>query len=750
MFEIDPEREKREIIRRYRDVLQALPANTTLKEKRLIRKAFNLAVDAHKNVRRKNGDPYIYHPLEVARIAAEEIGLGVTAVICALLHDVVEESDYTLDYIEQIFSSTVRYIVDGLTKIEDLPEAETPSLQAENFRKVIISLSQDIRVILVKLADRLHNMRTLDAMVPKTQMKIAAETRFIYAPLALRLGLYRIKSELEDLSLKYIEPEVYQTITKKLEETKAGRERFIQEFVLPVKESLGRQGIRYEISGREKSVHSIWAKMKEKEIPFEEVYDVFAIRIVIDSESDEEKVDCWRVYSIVTDHYRPQQNRLRDWISTPKANGYESLHITVMSKAGQWVEVQIRTRRMDDIAERGYAAHWKYKENGNSDKLTTLDRYLLRIRDLLKTSEPNALTFLDDFKLNLFSDEIFVYTPKGELRTLPVNSSTLDFAYAIHSEIGNQCIAAKVNYKLVPLHHKLTTGDQVEIITSKKQKPREEWLKWVVTARAKLQIKESLREDRKQFSTQGKEMLEAYFRTLNIEFTKYNINKFMEYVGINSTIDLFYLVARGDITQKDVRNCCVDHHKPGIFDILTRPFAKSRSVDPKPLGKLIAEKIKSTPEALLLGDDFSSVNYTISKCCNPIPGDDVVGFITPPGSISIHRTNCQEAVQMSSKFGNKIVKTKWKSSEAITFLAGLKISGIDRPGLLLDIVNVISGKHKINIKSFILDSSGEFWQTTLMVYVQDTNMLKLVSDDLKKLDAVRTVSRIDRLSESNN
>lgn len=748
MFDIDPEHEKKEILKRYRSVLEALPPETVLKDKKLIRKAFNVAQDAHKNTRRKNGDPYLYHPLEVARIAAEEIGLGTTGVVCALLHDVVEDSDYTLEDIEQHFGTQVKYIIDGLTKIEEIPEVVSPSMQAENFRKVILSLSEDVRVILIKLADRLHNMRTLEAMIPEKQVKIASETIYLYAPLALRLGLYRIKSELEDLSIKYIEPAVYESITQKLQETKFNRDVFIQEFILPIKESLGRQGIKYEITGREKSIHSIWSKMKEKEIPFEEVFDVFAIRIVIDTVPENEKADCWRVYSIVTDHYRPQQNRLRDWISTPKANGYESLHTTVMSQKGQWVEVQIRTRRMDEIAERGYAAHWKYKENGGNGKPSTLDQYLFRIRELIQSSDPNALAFIDDFKLNLFSDEIHVFTPKGELRTLPTNSSTLDFAYAIHSEIGNTCIAAKVNHKLVPLNHKLRSGDQVEIITSKKQKPRTEWLDWVVTARAKLYIKEMLREDRKLYSAEGKEKLESIFKALDIEFTKHNIGKFMEYSNIGSTIDLYYKVAKGEITQSDVKDCCLEHKKPGLLSFISRPFAKSRSSEPKPLGSLIAEKVKSMPEALLLGKDVSTISYTISNCCNPIPGDDVIGFLGSDGKISIHRTNCNQAVQMSSKFGNRIVKSKWKSSEKISFLAGIKISGIDRPGLLLDVVNAISGKHKINIKSFILDSSGDFWQANIMLYVHDAAMLKAVSDELKNVSDVKTVTRIDRISES--
>ncbi|MDP2422780.1 MAG: RelA/SpoT family protein [Bacteroidales bacterium] len=749
MYVVDLKVEKHEILKRYRDVLQALLPSVSVKEKHDIRKAFNLALAAHSNARRKTGEPYVYHPLEVARIVAGEIGLGPVATICALLHDVVEDTEFTLEYIEQQFGPKVASIIDGLTKIDDIPDINIPSLQAENFRKVIVSLSDDVRVILIKLADRLHNMRTLDSMVLEKQIKIASETAFLYAPLALRLGLYAIKSELEDLSLKYTEPEVYKSIARKLHETKAGRQKFINEFVIPIKESLGRHEVIYAMEGREKSISSIWSKMKEKEIPFEEVYDVFAVRIIIDSLPEIEKVDCWRAYSIVTDHYRPQQKRLRDWISTPKANGYESLHTTVMSHTGQWVEVQIRTRRMNEIAERGYAAHWKYKDknNGSDTGLTPLDRYLMRISDLLQSPDSNALAFLDDFKLNLFSDEIFVFTPKGELRTLPAKSTAMDFAYAIHTEIGNSCIAAKVNHRLVPLNHQLRSGDQVEIITSKKQKPQEIWMTWVVTARARLQIKNAIKEERRKYRTEGKEKLMLYFKNLDVEFSRHNRNSFMEFKSISSPTDLYYYVARGDITMKDVKTCCQDQHKSGWLGFITRSFSKSKSNDIKPLSMLLAEKIKSTPEALLLGDDNSTVRYSYSKCCNPIPGDDIVGFLLPDLTINIHRTNCNEAIQLSSKFGNRIVKTKWKTSEPISVLAGVKISAIDRPGLLFDIVGHISGKHKINIKSFTLDTSGQYSQASVMLYVHDTSGLSKVMEDLRKIKDVKKVTRIERITE---
>lgn len=742
------EAERKEIIKRYRYLIRAVRPLSEADRKQL-RKALNLAIDAHKNTRRKNGDPYIYHPLEVARIAAEEIGLGITSVICALLHDVVEDSDYKLDYIETHFGKKVAVIIDGLTKIEEMPEAHNPSKQAENFRKVIFTLSEDVRVILLKLADRLHNMRTIDALPPNKQMKFAAETLYLYAPLALRLGLYAIKSELEDHSMHITEPEVYNTLSRKLNQNKADREKFTSDFIKPIIESLNKQKIVYEIQAREKSIHSIWTKMNEKGVSFDGIYDLFAIRIIIESEPPNEKIDCWRVYAIVTDHYRPQPDRLRDWIATPKANGYESLHTTVMSRTGQWVEIQIRSRRMDEIAEKGYAAHWKYKDknNGNGGDLTALDKYLIRIRDLLKTSESDSILFLDDFKLNLFIDEIFVYTPKGDERTLPKKSTALDFAYAIHTDIGNTCIAAKVNHRLVPLHHELKNGDQIEIITSKKQNPRDEWLKWVVTARAKLQIKEALREQKKEFVPEGKNKLQEYFKNLGVEMSRNNLARLSEFCKYLSPIDMYYAVAKGEITQRDIKSCFAEVSRSSLLDSILKPFSRSRTHDHKNLATMIREKVKSSPEALLLGDDISTVNYNLSTCCNPIPGDDVIGFLEPDRLITIHRTSCIEAIQLSSRFGDRIVKTKWKPSENISFLTGIKISGIDRQGLLLEIFKLTSEKHKANVKSFLLDSSGEFWQASLMIYVHGTDELNHIIRDLGKISDIKRVIRIDRMAE---
>jgi len=745
MFQTNPEHENKIIRNLYRKILKSLAHPPDREELAFLRRAFYFARDAHSKTRRKNGDPYIYHPLEVALICTEEIGLGVSSVASAFLHDVVEDTDFTVEQIGEHFGEKVQYIVDGLTKIKDIPEIESPSEQAETFRKLIISLSTDVRVILLKLADRLHNMRTLEFMIPEKQKKIASETMFLYAPLAHRLGLYRIKSDLEDLALKYLEPEVHASISEKLKITETDREEFILEFMRPIKESLEREGLAYEISSREKSIRSIWTKMKEKDVSLEEIFDLFAVRIILDTPLREERHTCWKAYSVVTEIYRPRHDRLRDWISTPKANGYESLHTTVMSFTGQWVEVQIRTQRMHEIAEKGYAAHWKYKNDDNGDQgLTSLDRYLIRIRDLLQNPESDALSFLDDFKLNLFTDEIFVYTPKGELRTLPVNASVLDFAYAIHTEIGRYCMAGKVNHRLSPPRHKLSSGDQIEIITSKNVKPSEEWLDWVVTARAKMQIRDALREDKRSYGEKGKKTLESFFKNLNLDFSRANVSKFMEFNGVRSPVDLYYLVATGKITQNEVKACCLEHQKANWFDRLN-PFSKSKPHEPKSLRAEINEKIKSKPEAFLIGGDLETIKFNISGCCSPIQGDDVVGFINLTGNIDIHRTSCEQATQLSATYGNRIVKTKWRSSDAIAFLAGLKIVGLDRPGLLLEIVNLMYEKYKINIKSFMLDSSGQVWQANMMIYVSDTTMLQAVSNDLKKIKDIRSVSRIDRL-----
>lgn len=750
MYTATQEEEKREILNRYRYLLAVMkPDGEKPRDFSKIRKAFKLASDAHKDMRRKTGEPYIYHPLEVATICVKEIGLGETSVICALLHDVVEDTDYTLEDIRVLFGDRVAHIIDGLTKIEEIFDQKSMSIQAENFRKILLTLAEDVRVILIKLSDRLHNMRTLASMKPEKQLKIASETTYLYAPLAHRLGLYAIKSELEDLAFKYTDPEAYALIQKKVDASASDREQLFQEFIYPIKVELGRQGLKYEVEARKKSIASIWRKMRDKEIEFEEIYDIFAVRIILDSVVENEKIDCWRAYSIVTDFYSPKQNRLRDWVSTPKANGYESLHTTVMSHSGKWVEVQIRSLRMNEIAEKGYAAHWKYKEKVQGE--SGLDKWLNRIKELLKTPDSNAIAFLDEFKLNLFADEIFVFTPKGDLKTLPVKSTALDFAYSVHSELGNSCIGAKVNHKLVPLNHALASGDQVEIITSKKQVPREEWIEYVVTARSKGQIKIALKEEHKKYNEQGKSLLNKILGDLDIEPNRSVKNRLAEYFDISSPIELYYRIAMGTITREEIKQCCQVKEKGGFMKYFRRSFSKPKdteaeTVQSKGLVQQLYDLVQNKPETLVLGD-MAQVRYQISKCCRPLPGDDVVGIINTEHGIEVHRTNCSNAIELMSRFGDRIVKAKWKSHEDLMFLAGLDIIGGDKKGLMLEIARVISEKHSLNIRSFHIETHGDLSKGVVMLYVHDSRSLNEVMDSLKLIDGINKVSRIDRLTE---
>ncbi len=736
------EDERREILRRYRSILSVVRPATQVADRKRIRDAFNFALQAHREHRRKSGEPYIYHPIAVAQICVDEIGLGTTSVICSLLHDVVEDTDYTLADITEYFGEEVARIIDGLTKISGIFE-QTDSLQAENFRKMLLTLSDDVRVILIKLADRLHNMRTLDALPAKKQLKIANETLYLFAPLAHRLGFHAIKSELEDLALKYTDPDIFNSISRKIEESEEERNRFIESFVQPIHKALQEQSMNFKILSRTKSISSIWGKMQKQEIPFEEVYDVFAIRIIIDTPEDREKADCWRAYSIVTDVYRPNPDRLRDWISTPKANGYESLHTTVMSKQGKWVEVQIRTRRMDDVAEKGYAAHWKYKESKSTE--SSIDKWLNRIREILKTSEKDALDFIDDFKLNLFSDEIFVFTPKGELRTLPMGSTALDFAYSIHSKVGDQCLGAKLNHKLVPLNQPLKSGDQIEIITSGKQKPKTDWLNYVTTARAKGKIKASLKEEKKKIAEDGKEKLDRKLKQLKIDNTQENIQKLLNYFKIQSPLDLYYEFAIDKLDIKDLKAYLAEQEKGGLLSYLRNPFSKTRvsnfdkeQIDP------IRQKLKEKPDTLLIGDSMEALDYTLSPCCNPIPGDDVFGFVTINDGIKIHRNNCPNAVQLMSKFAYRIVKAKWYTGKSIAFLSGITIRGIDDMGILNNLTNLISSEYNCNIRSINIDSNAGTFEGTVMLYVNDTQHLNNLISKIKKIKGVKQVSRIGK------
>jgi GTP diphosphokinase / guanosine-3',5'-bis(diphosphate) 3'-diphosphatase len=736
MLETSPinlEAEKKEILKRYRNLLSACKRTIEKGDKLLIRKAFDIALEAHKNMRRKSGEPYIYHPIAVAHICAEEIGLGTTSVVCALLHDVVEDTDLTLDDIKGLFGEKEAKIIDGLTKISGVFD-QSSSLQAENFRKMLLTLSDDVRVILIKLADRLHNMRTLESMKRDKQLKIASETLYLYAPLAHRLGLNAIKTELEDLGLKYTEPDLFDDIEHRLKESEPERKKFITKFMIPIKEILEEQGLKAKIIGRPKSIYSINNKIKNKGVPFEEIYDLFAIRIVIDTPPENEKTDCWRVYSIVTDFYHPSPDRLRDWISTPKANGYESLHTTVMGPEGKWVEVQIRTVRMDELAEKGYAAHWKYKDSANESQL---DDWIRKIREVLESPEENAMEFLDDFKLNLFAEEIFAFTPKGEMKTLPIGATALDFAFDIHTKVGEKCIGAKVNHKLVPLSYKLKSGDQIEVLTSNKQTPKEDWLGFVVTARAKSKIKNALKEVKRKVAEDGREILERKFNHLKIDFTVSNINELAAYFKLPSSQELFYRVALGNINVKHLKDFRQEHGK------IIHKSGSIKKADPSKSLEQMVTAARGKSDMLVIGENLQKIDYKLSPCCTPIPGDDVFGFITINEGIKIHRVNCPNAIQLLSNYAYRVVKAKWTSQELISFLSGIKISGIDEVGLVNNITKIISNELNVNMRSISFDTNDGTFEGTVMVFVHDTNHLTELMKKLKKVNGVLSVTRVD-------
>ncbi len=728
----DLEEEKEQILSRYRGLLRAVRGDRTADGTRLIRKAFNIALEAHKDQRRKSGEPYIYHPIAVARICAEEIGLGVTSVAAALLHDTVEDTDLTLEDVRDMFGDTVCTIIDGLTKISGV-NWQTDSMQAENFRKVLLTLAQDVRVILIKLADRLHNMRTLESMSREKQLKIASETLFLYAPLAHRLGLYNIKSELEDLSLRAKEPALYHDIEHRLKKGESVRKRFISRFILPIREALEKEQFEFEIKGRPKSIYSIYQKMLTKHVTFEEVYDLFAIRIIVDSKPELEKADCWKVYSIVTDFYQPSPDRLRDWISMPKANGYESLHTTVMSPGGKWVEVQIRSRRMDQVAEMGLAAHYRYK--GEEEHANAMDSMLNRIREILADPGSNALDFVNDFKLNLFNDEIMVFTPKGEMRNLPAGSSALDFAFDIHSQIGRHCIGAKVNHKLVPLSQALRNGDQVEVITSRKQQPKAEWLNYVMTARARHKIKQALREQKRKLAIVGREAVQRKLRAWGAKLNAENIAILADHLLATSPTDLYWQIAR---EQKDLDAMPAPAVKNGrlILPKGVRPKEERR------LEEIVAEIRGTQGSTLTIGDELQSMEYKLSPCCHPIPGDDVFGFITPEG-IRIHRVNCPNAVQLMSNFAMRIVKARWKGKDSVEFLAGIQFSGIDAVGIVNRITTIISHENNVNMRSINFESKDGIFEGKVMAYVHDAEHLHSLVEKLRSVPEVRRVERID-------
>lgn len=739
----DTEDERNEILRRYKKLLRyAYPLVTDLEERKQIKKAFQIAVDAHKEMRRKSGEPYIYHPISVAQIVVQEMGLGATSIICALLHDVVEDTELTLEDIEKFFGNTVAKIIDGLTKISGVFD-NTKSIQAENFRKIVLTLSEDIRVILIKIADRLHNMRTLDHMRRDKQLKIASETLFLYAPLAHRLGLYNIKTELEDLSLKYLEPDAYQDIISRLEKSKDVRERFIRQFTQPIKKKLDELGLTYEVKGRTKSVYSIWNKIHKKGVPFEEIYDIFAIRIILDVPFHLEKSEIWKTYSVVTDLYQPKPDRLRDWISFPRANGYESLHITVMSPTGKWVEVQIRSKRMDEIAERGYAAHWKYKESNTE---TAIDEWITKIRELLENKDEEAVDFVDTFKLDLYTDEIYVFTPKGELKNLPANATALDFAYEIHSDVGNHCLGAKVNNKLVPLSYKLKSGDQIEIITSQKQTPKEDWLNFVNTGKAKAKIKAALKEEKKKIAEEGKAIFERKLRRLNYNFNPDDINVILKYFKLPDEQEFFYRVGKGIITSQQIKTFYKEEGKKSWYSYLTNRLSRktSKRLEEKENFDLLMKKFDRSGEQLLIGDSEEKIDYTLAPCCNPIPGDEVFGFVTINDGIKIHKISCPNAIQLLSNYAYRVVKAKWVGAEALSFLTGITVKGIDDVGIVNKITKLISNQMKVNMRSLSFDSNDGVFEGKITLFVQDTRHLNELIGKLKEVPGVISVERIDQ------
>lgn len=732
-YTLTEEQEKKEILRHYRALLKSLRAKLKRGDKELVRQAFEMAAEAHKTMRRKSGEPYILHPVAVATICVEEIGLGVRSTICALLHDTVEDTDITLEDIEREFGSEIARIVDGLTKISNVIDTNS-SQQAENFKKILLTLTDDPRVILIKLADRLHNMRTLDYMKREKQLKIASETIWVYAPLAHRMGLYAVKTEMEDLAMKYMEPQQYKEIARKLAETKRERTRYINEFVKPLKEKLTRGGFNFEIYGRPKSIHSIWNKIRKKGVAFEEVYDLFAIRVILNSPPEKEKEDCWKVYSMITDEYNPSPERLRDWLSNPKSNGYEALHTTVMGPQGKWVEVQIRTKRMNEIAEKGLAAHYKYKE-GSSDE-DRFDKWFGQIREVISNQDTDSVDFLEDFKTSFLAEEIYVYTPKGDVKMLPTGSTALDFAFSIHSAIGSKCIGAKVNHKLVPISHKLRSGDQVEIITSNKQKPTEDWLNIVVTAKAKSKIKDSLKEDKRKIADEGKYILQRKLDGMGAGFHQHNIDELVTFYKVPSQLDLFYNIAVKQIDLKELKE----------FHVLGDKLEAPKPVKPVTEAKAETEQ-KQIPrkdsELIIFGESSDKIMYSLAKCCNPIPGDDVFGFVSTGKGLIIHRTNCPNATQMMANYSHRIVKTKWAKNKEISFLTGVKIIGIDDVGVINKITNIISGEMRINISALTIESKEGLFQGSIRIFVHDKEELDELVNRLKQLNGIQTVDRFD-------
>ena len=715
--------EKEEIERRHQRLLDAWQTRKEAQDLEMVNKAFYFAVEAHKDQRRRSGEPYIYHPIEVATIAASDIGLGRTSIICALLHDVVEDTQYTLDDIREMFGEKVSRVVDGLTKFDNLEGAE--SMQAENFKKVISSLSYDIRVVLIKLSDRLHNMRTLESMPKHKQLKIASETTYIYAPLAYRLGLHAIQIELEDLAFKYTNPTIYFNIRKRMDDVRGKRMGELRDFIAPIEAGLEKNGIKARAEIKERSVNSVWKRMMDKELAFEDLYGSFIVRLITDCPREDERMECWKIYAVLTNCYRPYTKKLKDWISFPKANGYESLHAVVMGQTGNWVEVQIRSQRMEEIAEKGFGAYWKYKTDDNKAE-SGFDEWLKKAQDLISNESENAIEFVDNFKLDLFSDEIYVFTPQGKMITLPKGSTVLDFAYNIHSEIGDHSIAANVNNQLSQLDRKLFKGDQVEIITSESQHPQEKWFEFLATATAKSRLRSGIKEYRRGYREEGEQKFEAIMKKLDMEPSKANRNEVMAAEKLTSTIDFYYNVATGKIDERLIRSVLKPQSSSSGF---------MRYITNRLWGNSKDEVVPITTSG--------EFDFNVSTCCNPIPGDDVIAFSFPGEPLQIHKSNCPKAIQLSSRFGNNIVKAKWQPKSEIAFLAELKITALDSAGLLNRMTNLLSNEMQLNLHMLHMEAKQDVVEATISIYVHNT---KELDDLIAKLGQLKEIQKVVRKS----
>ncbi len=733
MTDLQIEQENIAIASEYKKLLRISYRMLSKEDKKLIRQAFEVAVDAHKEQRRKSGEAYIFHPIAVAKIVASEIGMDATSIAAALLHDVVEDTTYTSEDIEKMFGETVARIVDGLTKISSLESETDVSLQAENFRKMLLTLNDDVRVIIIKIADRLHNMQTMESMRADKQVKIASETLYIYAPLAHRIGLYKIKTELEDLSLKYTEPDVYQDIHDKIKETKEEQDDYIREFSNIIENSLNAEGLNYEIKGRPKSIHSIRLKMEKQNVSFDEVYDKFAVRIIYKSDSANEKFLAWKIYSIVTDHFRPNPVRLRDWISSPKSTGYEALHITVMGPKGRWVEVQIRSQRMNEIAEKGYAAHFKYKQGETNEQ--ELEQWLNKLQDALENTESNAVDFVEEFKLNLYSKEIFVFTPKGDLKSLPKGATPLDFAFSIHTEVGLKTRGARVNSKLVPLSHTLKSGDQVDIITSNSAKPTSNWLDYATTARARSKIKSALKESKKELAEEGKAVLTRKLRAQKIPLNEKTINELVVFFKLKTSLDLFYRVGNGSIDNHSLKEFAASRSNALVSFFKNKIKRQPSSQD------INKDEITTNYDLLVFGKEEEKMDYKIANCCNPIPGDSVFGFITVSDGIKVHKNNCPNAIQLQSNYAYRIISAKWIDSTQEDFRAIIKLTGIDNLGLVNTITKEISREMHVDMKHISFDSDDGIFSGKITVVVKNKTILKALMDNLKKINGIDKVTR---------